>query len=79
MERQTKAQAMRIGERVDGIDVGLRLARRGEGATASLARVRHAFSEREDREQSVADEFQDLAAVSDNCRHLAIEITVKQI
>jgi rhodanese-related sulfurtransferase len=65
--------------RLDGVDVDLCFARRGEGAIADPVCIRRAINQGKDRQQPVADEFQDLAAVLDNRRHLAVEITVEQI
>ena len=79
MKRQTKAYSVRIGKRVDGINVDLGFARGGERAEAGLACIRHAFSEGEDRQQPVANELEDLTAVPENRWNLTIEITVKRI
>ena len=56
MERQTKAHATHIAESggcLDGIDVVLCLACRGERAIAHFASVRRAPGQRKDRQQSV--------------------------
>src|ERR1035437_10299944 len=61
MERQTKAYAVckaDIGRRFDGVDVDLCFARRSERAITDLAYIRRSFGQGEDRQQSVANEFQ---------------------
>ena len=56
-----------------------RLARGGERPAADLVRVVAVRRQRENRQQSVADELQHLAAVLEDRRHLAVEIAVEQI
>src|SRR5215510_8407043 len=80
MQRQPEPQPVemldpgRLGQR---LDIRLRRTSSGERAAASFGGVAIASGDRKDR-QSIAHEFEDLAVVVEDRRHLTIEITIEQ-
>ena len=62
-----------------GIDAGARLARRFQHARADRAEIAAVVRDRKHREQAVAHEFQDLAAMLADRGDLAIEILVEDV
>ena len=81
MQRHAEAEALdTIAARiVHGIDAGARLLARFQARGADFAEIAAVLCDRKHGEQPVTHEFQDLAAMLADGRHLAVEILVEDL
>src|SRR5262249_1315238 len=78
-DAETKTLAVVACRIAHGIDTGARLARRLQHARADRAEIAAVLLDRKHRQQAVAHEFEDFAAMLADRRHLAIEILIEDV
>ena len=81
MQRDAEAKTLDgFADRVvHGVDVGAGLARGFQNVGADLLGIADRFRDRKHRQQPVAHELQDFAAMGPDRRHLAVEIVIENI
>src|SRR5271155_3766870 len=79
MQSYTEAEPLDdlADRKLHGPDIGARLAGRFKHLRAGISDIADILIERKHREQSVAHEFQNLAAMGSDRRNLAVEVLIE--